>query len=182
MSTTTPHAPPTTALTRTPAPPPPQVHAHEGALNRRVRAAIATMAALRRITLVTSPDSPSRFASGLLVLTRLPRLAVLRVGLGFGAMDALRKLHGCVGRARPGCRFEMLSDIDRLLEEEEGAGKGGALKGAGEEDEAGDEEAGDAGGAGPGGAVVHAAAAVAASAGRVRGPQYVRLVRASWGG
>jgi hypothetical protein len=115
-----PAAPTPTPPSRPSAPPCPQVHAHERALNRRVRAAIASMASLRRLTLVTSPDCPGRFASGLLVLTRLRRLAVLRVGLGFGAVDALRRLRASVGRALPGCRFEMLADVDRLMEEEEG--------------------------------------------------------------
>jgi hypothetical protein len=160
-----PHPSPPTPITRTPL----KVHAHERALNRRVRAAIATMAALRRLTLVTSPDFPASFASGLLVLTRLRQLAVLRVGLGFGAMDALRWLHGCVARALPGCHFEMLSDVDSLLEDEEdddadAAARGGADGKGGEND---DDEG---------------AARDRGAAARARGPRYIRLMRTSWGG
>ncbi|GBF91218.1 hypothetical protein Rsub_04887 [Raphidocelis subcapitata] len=168
-----------------------QVHAHERSLGRSVRAAMARMSSLRRLTLVTSPDFPSRFAHGLLVLTRLRQLAVLRVGLGFGAMDALHRLGGCVARALPECRFEALPDADRLLdEEEEGpAADKPPLDGGAAAKEAGDEPAGDddEDDAGAGGVVAVAGRAVGASAAmaavaRVHGPRYVRLVRASWGG
>lgn len=166
-----------------------QLHAHERALGCRVRSAIGAMTALRRLTLVTSPDFPARFAAGLSPLTRLRRLSLLRVGLGFGAVDALLKLRGRVARALPLCRFEMLSDVDLLLEEEEEAAgaegkdarrlllgaKAGAAAVEGEAGGAGDLEA-DGEGAGGGGGAVGAASA------RSRGPRYARLLRTSWGG
>lgn len=166
-----------------------QICAHERALNCRVRSAIASMSGLRRLTLVTSPDFPSKFAANLAVLTRLRRLTLLRVGLGFGARDALRRLQAAVARALPGCRFEMLSDGDSLLEEDEakpkaeglllgpGRGGGGYGAGGGGWDDGGD---GDGEGGGPGAGAGGGAAG--AGAGRVRGPRYVRLMRASWGG
>ncbi|GBF89364.1 hypothetical protein Rsub_01936 [Raphidocelis subcapitata] len=143
-----------------------QVHAHERALNRRVRAAIASMDSLRRLTLVTSPDFPASFAHGLLVLTRLRQLAVLRVGLGFGALDALRRLRACVARALPRCQFEMLSDVDTLLDADAAeAGDGG------DDGDGGPKRDDDDGGVGAG---------AGASAARARGPRHaVRLMRSS---
>jgi hypothetical protein len=125
------------------------------------------MTGLRSLTLITSPDVPSTFAAGLLVLTRLRQLALLRVGLGFGAVDALRRLHACVARALPSCQFEMLSDVDGVLDEAGELGGGGLTFGddAKEEDEVGP-----------------AASGSAAAAARARGPRFVRLMRTSWGG
>ena len=99
--------------------------AHERALGRRVRAAVASMTQLRRLTIATRPDFPSSFASGLLVLTRLGRLSELRVGLGFGAVDALNWLRASVLRALPDCRFVALSDADGAGALD-GGGRGGA--------------------------------------------------------
>lgn len=87
------------------------VHAHERAINRHVRRAIASMAQLRSLTLLTSPDHPSAFARSLGCLTQLTNLMVLRVGLGFGALDALRRLGAHVGRSLPHCTYEMLTDV-----------------------------------------------------------------------
>jgi hypothetical protein len=146
------------------------------------------MSSLRRLTIITSPDFPGRFAHNLLVLMRLRQLAVLRVGLGFGAMDALHRLEGCVARALPECRFEALPDVDRLLQEEEGPAAEkrpldgtAAPKTGGEEPEDDDDDAGGGGVVAVAGRSVGASAAMAAVA-RVHGPRYVWLVRASWGG
>jgi hypothetical protein len=87
------------------------VHAHERAINKNVRKAIASMSQLRSLTLLTSPDYPTHFARGLACLTQLTNLAVLRVGLGFGALDALRRLGAHVSRALPHCTYEMLMDV-----------------------------------------------------------------------
>jgi hypothetical protein len=87
------------------------VHAHERAINRNVRRAIASMAQLRALTLLTSPEQPSLFARHLAGnLTQLTNLVVLRVGLGFGALDALRRLGAHVGKALPHCTYQMLTD------------------------------------------------------------------------
>jgi hypothetical protein len=158
------------------------VHAHERALCRPARSAIASLSSLRSLTLITSPDFPASFAAGLLVLTRLRQLSVLRVGLGFGAVDALLRLRASVARALPRCQFEMLSDVDGLPEEH-GPDAGlapdpdfAAASGAGdflspsEGAKDGDDDAGPAGSSG------------AAAAARARGPRYVRLMRSSWGG
>ncbi|KIY95237.1 hypothetical protein MNEG_12726 [Monoraphidium neglectum] len=72
------------------------------------------MTNLRRLTLITAPEFPSSFASGLTVVTRLRRLALLQVGLGVGAVEALKRLQSAVARALPRCRFEALPDPHAL--------------------------------------------------------------------
>ncbi|WIA08031.1 hypothetical protein OEZ85_007501 [Tetradesmus obliquus] len=86
------------------------IHAHERAINKNVRRAISSMSQLRSLTLLTSPDYPTSFARSLACLTQLSNLVVLRVGLGFGALDALRRLGSQVGRALPHCSYQMLTD------------------------------------------------------------------------
>lgn len=86
------------------------VHAHERAINKNVRRAIASMSQLRNLTLLTSPDYPSAFARNLACLTQLTNLMVLRVGLGFGALDALRRLGAHVSKSLPHCTYQMLTD------------------------------------------------------------------------
>ena len=86
------------------------VHAHERAINKNVRRAIASMSQLRKLTLLTSPDYPSAFARNLACLTQLTNLMVLRVGLGFGALDALRRLGAHVSKSLPHCTYQMLTD------------------------------------------------------------------------
>jgi hypothetical protein len=86
------------------------VHAHERAINKNVRRAIASMSQLRTLTLLTSPDYPSAFARNLACLTQLTNLMVLRVGLGFGALDALRRLGAHVSKSLPHCTYQMLTD------------------------------------------------------------------------
>jgi hypothetical protein len=86
------------------------VHAHERAINKNVRRAIASMGQLRALTLLTCPDHPSAFAANLACLTQLTNLVCLRVGLGFGALDALRRLGAHVGKALPHCTYQMLTD------------------------------------------------------------------------
>jgi len=86
------------------------VHAHERAINKNVRRAIASMSQLRNLTLLTSPDYPSAFARNLACLTQLTNLMVLRVGLGFGALDALRRLGAQVTKSLPHCTYQMLTD------------------------------------------------------------------------
>ncbi|KAF6259153.1 hypothetical protein COO60DRAFT_1626189 [Scenedesmus sp. NREL 46B-D3] len=86
------------------------VHAHERAINKNVRRAISSMAQLRSLTLLTSPDYPTSFARSLACLTQLTNLMVLRVGLGFGALDALRRLGSHVSKALPHCTYQMLTD------------------------------------------------------------------------
>lgn len=86
------------------------VHAHERAINKNVRGAIASMGQLRNLTLLTSPDYPSAFARNLGCLTQLTNLMVLRVGLGFGALDALRRLGAQVTKSLPHCTYQMLTD------------------------------------------------------------------------
>jgi hypothetical protein len=86
------------------------VHAHERAINKNVRKAISSMAQLRSLTLLTSPDYPTSFARNLACLTQLTNLMVLRVGLGFGALDALRRLGSHVSKALPHCTYQMLTD------------------------------------------------------------------------
>lgn len=86
------------------------IHAHERAINKNVRRAIASMSQLRTLTLLTSPDYPSAFARNLACLTQLNNLMVLRVGLGFGALDALRRLGAHVSKSLPHCSYQMLTD------------------------------------------------------------------------
>jgi hypothetical protein len=86
------------------------VHAHERAINKNVRRAISSMGQLRSLTLLTSPDYPTSFARNLACLTQLTNLMVLRVGLGFGALDALRRLGSHVSKALPHCTYQMLTD------------------------------------------------------------------------
>jgi hypothetical protein len=86
------------------------VHAHERAINKNVRRAISSMSQLRNLTLLTSPDYPSAFARNLACLTQLTNLMVLRVGLGFGALDALRRLGAHVSKSLPHCTYQMLTD------------------------------------------------------------------------
>lgn len=86
------------------------VHAHERAINKNVRRAIASMSQLRNLTLLTSPDYPSAFARNLACLTQLTNLMILRVGLGFGALDALRRLGAHVSKSLPHCTYQMLTD------------------------------------------------------------------------
>lgn len=86
------------------------IHAHERAINKNVRRAVSSMSQLRSLTLLTSPDYPTSFARSLACLTQLSNLVVLRVGLGFGALDALRRLGSQVGRALPHCSYQMLTD------------------------------------------------------------------------
>lgn len=88
-----------------------QLHVHERALNRKVRQAVATMTNLRQLTILTSPDYPCSFGQGLHCLTQLSNLAVLRVGLGFGALNALKKLGVRVNKALPHCQYEMVTDV-----------------------------------------------------------------------
>lgn len=86
------------------------VHAHERAMNRNVRKAISSMSQLRSLTLLTSPDYPTNFARSLACLTQLTNLMILRVGLGYGALDALRRLGTHVTKALPHCSYEMLTE------------------------------------------------------------------------
>eukprot|EP00878_Enallax_costatus_P003029 GHUV01003227.1.p1 GENE.GHUV01003227.1~~GHUV01003227.1.p1 ORF type:complete len:215 (+),score=45.88 GHUV01003227.1:25-645(+) len=86
------------------------VHAHERAINRNVRKAISSMAQLRSLTLLTSPDYPTNFARSLACLTQLTNLMILRVGLGYGALDALRRLGTHVTKALPHCTYQMLTE------------------------------------------------------------------------
>ena len=185
--------------------PRPQLHTHERALGRRVLAAIASMDSLRRLTIVTRPDFPATFASGLLVLTRLRQLSELRVGLGFGALDALKRLRAAAARALPDCRFTPLPDADSLLREEEGGAAPGYAAGYAAPGEPlyvpprdygpaaqlasfGGTLGGGGGGGGDGGRGreepedLIAPAAPGGGAALGHGPRYVRLVRASWAG
>ncbi|KAI8468877.1 MAG: hypothetical protein J3K34DRAFT_522608 [Monoraphidium minutum] len=183
-----------------------QIHAPERALGSSALAAVASMGSLRRLTLVTSPDAPPRFAGGLQALTRLRRLEELRVGLGFGTLGSLRRLRFCVGRALPRCAFDALADADAAWDEAgaaAGCGGGGSGAGLGGGGAAGcgggGAKSGAAAGApglglGLGGAkggggggdgddgVGEAAATAVAEGGGVRGPPRVRLVRTSWPG
>jgi hypothetical protein len=86
------------------------VHVHERAINKNVRRAISSMSQLRNLTLLTNPDYPSTFARNLACLTQLTNLMVLRVGLGFGALDALRRLGAHVSKSLPHCTYQMLTD------------------------------------------------------------------------